>query len=458
MINNEIQPTEENLLNTLKDDFLKRNKDLLHFYNLLCSVDDAFSISIDGRWGSGKTFFIKQTIMLINACNEYTALPSEKRECIKRAVFKEASQDETETSMLGIYYDAWENDNDIDPVFSIIYEITKQLSVTCNLNEVSIAELAAATLEAISGRNVSNIINALKSKDPLTQFKKEKDLEGKIKSFLGSVLEERANRLVIFIDELDRCKPSYAVQLLERTKHLLNDDRITFVFAINAEELQHTVKHFYGDGFDACRYMDRFFDLRIVLPPAKTEQFYLHVGMDTGSTLGLVCRKIISMYNFELREASRFYQQVWMAVHKPLNSSEYRYGFSEEKGKLLILIYVVPLIIGLRMSDISLHDSFINGENSTPLVELLGGEEDRLFHLERLLKNNETFNEEQDKTIVTRKEVIERLYEAIFLTNYGYGTAYSTELGHYEFSASSKDYALQAASMLSYQAEYGSGD
>ena len=65
------------------------------------------------------------------------------------------------------------------------------------------------------------------------------------------------------IDKSDRCKPTFAVHLLEQIKHYIFDDRITFVFSINLEQLQHTIKQYYGADFDSCRYLDRFFDLRI---------------------------------------------------------------------------------------------------------------------------------------------------------------------------------------------------
>lgn len=64
--------------------------------------------------------------------------------------------------------------------------------------------------------------------------------------------------MIIFIDELDRCKPSFAVHLLEQIKHYLYDERIIFVLSVNQEELQYTIKHFYGNEFDASRYLDRF--------------------------------------------------------------------------------------------------------------------------------------------------------------------------------------------------------
>lgn len=69
MKNFELMPTEENLIESLRKDFLKRNKDLVRFYELLEAQEETYSIAIDGRWGSGKTFFVKQSILVINAKN-----------------------------------------------------------------------------------------------------------------------------------------------------------------------------------------------------------------------------------------------------------------------------------------------------------------------------------------------------------------------------------------------------
>ena len=113
---------------------------------------------------------------------------------------------------------------------------------------------------------------------------------------------------------MDRCRPDFAVRLLERTKHYLNDDRITFVFSVNLEQLQHTIKQYYGNMFDACRYLDRFFTLRISLPPADKRNYYAKVGLNSGYVLEGVCQRIIERYNMELRAVARFYSQVKIAV------------------------------------------------------------------------------------------------------------------------------------------------
>lgn len=75
------------------------------------------------------------------------------------------------------------------------------------------------------------------------------------------------------IDELDRCRPSYAVELLEIAKHIFAADRIVFVLAINRDQLAHAVKALYGIEFDAEAYLRRFFDLDFHLPVPELDDF-----------------------------------------------------------------------------------------------------------------------------------------------------------------------------------------
>lgn len=127
----ELMPTEENLIQALNDDILQRNKDSVYFYDLLMAQEAAASIAIDGRWGSGKTFFVKQSLLLINAKNPMSKLERDKKDKILcRVPFRKGEDSSDENYDLAIYFDAWENDNDTKPVLSIIYEITKQLGLT----------------------------------------------------------------------------------------------------------------------------------------------------------------------------------------------------------------------------------------------------------------------------------------------------------------------------------------
>ena len=246
MKNFEILPTEENLILTLKKNLLSRNKDLVRFYELISLQEDNCSIALDGRWGSGKTFFVKQSVLMINANNPVSDMDDDTRIQITRALnLQKREKDASESFDVAVYYDAWENDNDIDPILSIVYEIVKQLGINYSFKDNDAFMQAGSILEVITNRNITGMIENLKSSDPLKKIKEEKDLQEKIKAFFTELLEERGNRLIVFIDELDRCKPSYSVQLLERIKHYLSDGRITFVFSVNLSELQHTIRRYY---------------------------------------------------------------------------------------------------------------------------------------------------------------------------------------------------------------------
>ncbi|RHT90165.1 hypothetical protein DW721_14855 [Clostridium sp. AM27-31LB] len=452
----ELIPTEENLIHTLNKDLLKRNKDLVRFYDLLLAQEGTSSIAIDGRWGSGKTFFVKQSMLLINAKNPMSDMDDEKKASIVYAIpFPEKSEDVPENYNVAVYYDAWENDNDTDPVLSLVYEIIKQLGINYDFDDNgNIFKLAGSVLEAFTGRNINSIIENLKSENPLTNIREEKDLHEDIKNFFTELLVERGNRLVIFIDELDRCKPSYAVHLLERIKHYLCDERITFVFSVNLGELQHTIKHYYGNTFDACRYLDRFFDMRLSLPPADKTAFYREMGLDSGYILEKVSRKVIDTYNMELREATRFYRQVKTAAYEPTHDSrKWDFGFSDGKGKKLLLMYITPILVGLKIVDISLYNDFVNGKNSKPLMDIYKESDLEDWLCSGLLNRDEAFEEIEGKTLVTVEQKLQSLYEAIFVTEYTNGV-YHTMIGDYEFDSNSKHFVRSIESMLSVYADY----
>ena len=79
--------------------------------------------------------------------------------------------------------------------------------------------------------------------------------------------------LVFAIDELDRCRPSYAVELLEVAKHLFSVNNVVFVLVINQLELAQSVKALYGQTCDAEGYLQRFFDLDFRLPDPDRSRF-----------------------------------------------------------------------------------------------------------------------------------------------------------------------------------------
>ena len=102
----ELIPTEENLIHTLDKDLLKRDKDLVRFYDLILVQEGASSIAIDGRWGSGKTFFVKQSMLLINAKNPMSDMDDEKKASIVYALpFPKKAEDMPENYDVAVYFE-----------------------------------------------------------------------------------------------------------------------------------------------------------------------------------------------------------------------------------------------------------------------------------------------------------------------------------------------------------------
>ena len=447
--------TEENIYTTFIDDAIGRDADVFSFVSFLNSLDSGNVIALNARWGEGKTFFVKQTKLVLEAFNPYYE-NIEHREEIKKTWEKLRKKQEIEIQpFVTVYYDAWMNDNDEDPVLSLVLAILQEIDGLTSLeNERGILDLAGNVLDCFTGRTVKGVLDSLRGTPPLENIKKAKDLESKIAAFFESILPERGNRMVVFIDELDRCKPSYAVQLLERIKHYLYDDRITFVFSVNLGELQHTIKHYYGNTFDACRYLDRFFDMRISLPPADKTAFYREMGLESSYVLEKICRKVIDTYNMELREATRFYRQVKTAAYEPTHESrKFDFSFSDGKGRQLLLMYVVPILVGLKIVDISLYNQFVCGKSSKPLMDIYKDSDKGEWLATRLLNRNEAFETEEGKSVVTVEQKLQQLYDAIFVTEYT-GNAYHTILGEYEFDDNSKNFVKSVESMLSVYADY----
>ena len=97
----------------------------------------------------------------------------------------------------------------------------------------------------------------------------------------AEVRKETGQPLVFIIDELDRCRPTFAIELLERVKHIFDVPNIVFVFGINRSELVKSLESVYGE-IDAGTYLRRFFDMEFVLPDADPTRFCTHLVRRSG--------------------------------------------------------------------------------------------------------------------------------------------------------------------------------
>ncbi|MFA6667371.1 MAG: P-loop NTPase fold protein [Bacilli bacterium] len=79
-------------------------------------------------------------------------------------------------------------------------------------------------------------------------------------------------KIVIIVDELDRCRPTFAIELLERVKHLFDTGKYLFIFTICATQLKESVRQIYGNAYEETGYFRRFFDIQFYLPLPKVKE------------------------------------------------------------------------------------------------------------------------------------------------------------------------------------------
>ena len=196
-------------------------------------------------------------------------------------------------------FNAWETDFAQDPFIALYAEIARGLDelpgpqhriLLHRLRSAGGAVVRAApasTLRlAMSGIPLigSQLVQEMSSTPRQTVAETYAETKAALQSFrslLGKtaqILSETSDRrpMVVLIDELDRCRPSYAIELLEAAKHLFNVDHIVFVVCLDRAQLAHSVKAVYGASFDAEGYLWRFFDIDYRLPHPDRKAFVDH--------------------------------------------------------------------------------------------------------------------------------------------------------------------------------------
>jgi hypothetical protein len=75
--------------------------------------------------------------------------------------------------------------------------------------------------------------------------------------------------LIFIIDELDRCRPTFSLELLEKIKHFFSVERVVFVLVASLDQLEKSVRYAYGSDIDAKTYLEKFYHLRLLFPVAR---------------------------------------------------------------------------------------------------------------------------------------------------------------------------------------------
>jgi hypothetical protein len=248
--------------------------------NLLETVSDPLVLCVDGEWGTGKTIFLQM-------------LAGELRN----------------TGFPVIAFDAFENDYIDDPFVAISSRIFDEISgrlpkntadqfkekstkllklfgraaLNVGIKVATIGALGAADIEGLAEETANSLaeISDKQVGEAITANKEREKTIGDFKELLSTAHSGNAAEretclrpLVIIIDEIDRCRPDFALKLIERIKHFFSVPNVQFILGANLRQLENSVGTQYGLGLNARGYLQKFITFTIPLTNAgKIEGF-----------------------------------------------------------------------------------------------------------------------------------------------------------------------------------------
>ena len=125
----------------------------------------------------------------------------------------------------------------------------------------------------------------------------------------------------VLVDELDRCRPTYAISLLERAKHLFEVNDVVFIVATDTKQLSSAIRAVYGQEFDSPRYLGRFFDRTYEFDTPENSAFVAHMvstlpvngellSLPPGQTLANTLGHIFAAYAVPPRDMLRAFDLI----------------------------------------------------------------------------------------------------------------------------------------------------
>ncbi|MBF5006387.1 KAP family P-loop NTPase fold protein [Diaphorobacter caeni] len=265
------------------NDKLNREPFISAVSDLLRSIQEPFVVALDAPWGSGKT-----------------------------TTFRMLEQQLTNADIVTVSFNAWEVDYATDPLVPLVATLHDRLlqikgydnsldsskvekfkalgGILAKHAAVAGVKALTAGLVDVSGLadGVGKAIGDAADKagegltgDLIDYFKQEKKAANQFKELLEELTNyvrktttegELPPPVVLMIDELDRCRPTFAVAMLERIKHFFNIPGLVFVLALDTKQLKASTQKVYGAEMDASEYLRRFVDLELRLPRADAGQ------------------------------------------------------------------------------------------------------------------------------------------------------------------------------------------
>lgn len=296
----EVTDTQVNAIENkdIKYNDLLGRRDIARNFLEVIKTQNANVYSINASWGAGKTWFLK---FIEDECKNQN-IPF-------------------------IQFNVWESDYSNDPFQAIINELLNLLKLqiqTINAETESqkfeqeielIKEKATQFITSVRKRMTFNVglnipavpvaIGATINPDhsPLAGYEDMKELKNDFIQALKSFIKDFNLQLIIAIDELDRCRPDFAISTLEIIKHFFTIDGIKFILAVDKDQLNRTIYALYGNMPDTDAYLSKFVDMQYTLSPVETDDYISNLFNNKypiiRQTLEYLCQnsKVLIKYN-----------------------------------------------------------------------------------------------------------------------------------------------------------------
>lgn len=243
-----------------KRDFLSRADSAKRLSSFLDGATRPVVVALEGGWGTGKTFFLKTWV---------------------------GERQAAETHSKTVYIDAFAHDYLDDPLIALVHALDVVLEDQKDPIKSSLCKLKAAG-KVIAAPAIRVAAAYLSSGATEVVAAAASELSGGAKEYLDgywkvgesriSAVEEfkkalqdiaKEERIVFVVDELDRCRPDFALALLEIAKHFFSVPNVHFVLGANWQQLEASVSSQYGALIDGYQYLQKFINVRFRLPDPK---------------------------------------------------------------------------------------------------------------------------------------------------------------------------------------------
>lgn len=358
----QLEPTKENTTSSLKRNLLNNNDWISKCLKILLNMDDSI-VSFNAKWGDGKTFLAKQ---MVNIINEIWKLQTGEIQDTDMSDIVDLDFDNLPmTSSFAIYYNAWEFDNENNPVVSFLYFLLRELGK--NIKTSTFKQVATSFFNNIVSKISYGLID-LSSTPIEEQLEKVLDtvmdtefIRAKIGDFINELRSEKCNKLIVFIDELDRCRPIYALKVIEMIKHYLKMENVLVICMTDIEQLAHCIQNVYGMNYDAYMYLDKIFDFKFNLP---SNNYNINEYIRRKSNLpfqddwffDLTLLEVIKEFNLSLRNIDKLLSYSKAMI---LNKRQQEHDFPV---RAFVDYLFLPYYLAIRLFNDKLYSDFRNGQ------------------------------------------------------------------------------------------------